>query len=272
MSDLSDGIGLTLEHAAMARAWEQVNPEELVDALRAMPAKVRNRLLSSLKTPSAKVTPISARLLATNLARASYQDRFRAADIITTPVTDTLGDEVDKVSNRQEACDVVAEVARSWGPTIVVLTAVCGVITDPDRYAAVLVACADAGYLTGELADIAGMVTDVADERLAANASSLQATMGAEASLEDIWQGAVQAAVRLSADVAGGVLPDEDDIATVERYAARLAVEAAGYGVEPTVRAVGTAEVRAELDAAVADLASRLGRLTGPDDVADALA
>lgn len=274
MTNLSAGIDLTLEHTAMARAWEQVNPEELVDALRAMPAKVRNRLLSRLKTPSAKVTVISARLLATNLARASYQDRFRAADTITSPVIDTLGEQVDKASNREEARAEVVEVAGTWGASIVVLAAVCGLITDADRFAPVLLACADAGHLSGELADIAAVISEAAETRLAANAASADVAADEPDEgepLERLWEQAVEAVGRVSADLTGRGLPDVDDIGAIERYAARLVAEAERYGVEPTVSAVGIAEVRAELDAALADLASRLRRLTGPTDVADAL-
>ncbi len=78
-------------------------------------------MLSKLKTPTSKVTSLTARLLLTNLARGTHQDRLRAADIIAGPVADELGERADKATSMHELTDVVVVEAKTSGQSIVSL-------------------------------------------------------------------------------------------------------------------------------------------------------
>ncbi|MDA8283507.1 MAG: hypothetical protein M0Z42_09500, partial [Actinomycetota bacterium] len=67
------------EAGAMQAAWRQVDPDALASILRQMPQKLRNQMLSATRVPTSKVTPATARLLMTALARRRSADAFRAA-------------------------------------------------------------------------------------------------------------------------------------------------------------------------------------------------
>ncbi len=268
MTENDSGLGPDIEHAAISRAWEQVDSDDLMKALRKMPSKVRGRMLSQLKTPSSKITNMTARLLATNLARSRHQDRYRAADTLAGPLVDSLGDTADEVADLAALRQAIEEKAETWGRSIVVLAAVAGVVNETERFAPVLVACAEAGWLAGTLDELAATLADPAAQRLAERASE----EGADDKLEEVWERAGYAAVRVASAVNDGAVPKQDDLDVVDHYIARLTAEAERYQVEPTVAAVGAAVSRAELDAAVADLASRLMLLSGPDELAGELA
>ena len=171
MNEHSAALDLADEHAAISKAWEQVSPEELVRALRQVPSKVRGRMLSTLKTPTSKVTSLTARLLVTNLARATHRDRLRAADTIAGQAADELGESADKATSLEELTDAVLVEAKTSGQSIVVLAAVCGLVGETDRFAPVMAACRDVGYLGPELTTLADSLVEVAEARLASNAA-----------------------------------------------------------------------------------------------------
>ena len=275
MNELTDSLDLTTEHTAVTKAWEQVIPEELAKALRAVPAKIRGRMLSRLKTPSSKLTSLTARMLVTNLGRGTHLDRYRAGETITGPVIKTLGEITDEAVDLGEIIDAVAEEAAKWGPSIVVVAAVCGLVNETERFAPVIVACRDAGFLGPELTGMADNLADAAAAHLAGNAGTAVSDEPGEVSdeepLEKAWEKAVAAAGRISDEVGAGRLPGEADLALVTHYAALLTDKADRFSVEATLAAVSAAATRAEADAATEALASRLRRLAGPPNVAFAL-
>ena len=268
MNERSAALNLADDHAVISKAWEQVSPEELVRALRLVPSKVRGRMLSKLKTPTSKVTSLTARLLLTNLARGTHQDRLRAADIIAGPVADELGERADKATSMHELTDVVVVEAKTSGQSIAVLAAVCGLVGETDRFASVMAACRDVGYLGPELAALADSLRKVAEARLASKAAEAAAseleTSGREP-LEKVWEQAVAATGRLSEDIGAGRLPADSDLKLLSQYTDVLSGEAERFRVEATVAAVRDAE----RDAVLAD---QLRRLAGPEDVTAGLA
>jgi len=272
MNERSAALDLADDHAVISKAWEQVSPEELVRALRLVPSKVRGRMLSKLKTPTSKVTSLTARLLLTNLARGTHQDRLRAADIITGPVADELGERADKATSMHELTDVVVVEAKTSGQSIVVLAAVCGLLGETDRFAPMMAACRDVGYLGPELAGLADSLRKVAEARLSSKAAEAAAseleTSGPEP-LEKVWEQAVAATGRLSEDIGAGRLPADNDLKLLSQYTDVLSSEAERFRVEATVAAVREATTRAERDAVLAD---QLRRLAGPEDVTAGLA
>jgi len=270
MNERTTALDLTDEHAVISKAWEQVNPEDLVRAMRDVPSKARGRMLSKLKTPSSKVTSLTARLLLTNLARGTRQDRFRAADTIAGPVADNLSESADKATSPQELTDAVVMAAENSGKSIVALAAVYGLVGDADRFASVMTACRDVGYFGPELAAVA----DAAEARLASKTAEVGTPEPEirEEPLEKVWERAVAANSRLSDDIGAGRLPADNDLKVLARYADLLSSEAERFGVQATVVAVGESAKRAELDAALAGLADQLRRLAGPEDVTPGLA
>jgi hypothetical protein len=275
MNEHSAALGPADEHAAISKAWEQVSPEELVRALRQVPSKVRGRMLSTLKTPASKVTSLTARLLVTNLARATHRDRLRAADTIAGQAADELGESADKATSLEELTDAVLVEAKTSGQSIVVLAAVCGLVGETDRFAPVIIACRDAGYLGPELITLADSLVEVAEARLASNAAKA-ATSGLETSehepLENVWERAVAATGRLTEDIGAGRLPADSDLDLLWQYTDVLSSEAERFGVGATVAAIREAATRAEQDAALAGLADQLRRLAGPEDITAGLA
>lgn len=271
MSEGTAAIDSAAEHAVITKAWEQVNPEELVRAMRNVNPKVRGRMLSRLKTPSSKLTILTGRLLLTNLARAAHTDRLRAAETIARPVADTLGDLSDGVASLAELTEELTAEAKTSGPSIVVLATAWGVIADTPRYTRLLVACRDAGYLGPELARMADTLANAAARR-AANAEEGvddEDDVFGDEPLAELWERAAEATGRLADDIRAGRLPNDADVGLVSHYASSLSSEADRFGVEATVSAVGEAATRAELEAVLAD---RLRRLAGPEDVAAGLA
>jgi len=274
MNERTVALDVADEHAAISKAWEQVNPEDLVRALREVPSKTRGRMLSKLKTPSSKVTSITARLLLTNLARATHQDRFRAADTITGSVVDNLGETADKATSMQDLADAVTAEARTSGQSIVVLAAVFGLVGDADRFAAVMAACRKAGYLGPELAALADSLLHAIKPGLASKAAEVaapQVELSEHEPLEKVWEKAVASTGRLADDIGAGRLPADSDLEVLAQYAHVLSSQAERFEVETRVAAVQEAATRAEIDAAMADLADQLRRLAGPEDVSAGL-
>lgn len=263
MNDRDEAFGAAAQHNAISAAWEQVDADELVAVLRNMPSKLRNRMLSRLKTPASRVTPLTARLLLTNLARGNHANRFRAADTMVHPLVDAIA---DQAGGRAPALrSELEEHAEGWGRSIVVLAAVCGLVGDFDRFAGVLAACAELGWLSGELGALAGPVAAYAAEHT-------QADDGEAEPLEQLWEEAKTAAVRVATDVVAGELPDPDDLTRITTYAETLAAEADVWDATPTVDAVAAAAADGERAAALDRLAERLRRLVGTDALGDDIA
>jgi hypothetical protein len=255
------------EASAIAAAWAQVDTEELAAALRAMPSKVRGRMLQQLKTPAQRITPTAARLLLTNLGRSSTALRYKVAESVTHPIIHDVGDTVDDVGRRpSDVAELVAAAEERWGRSILVLAAVCGMSIDPPRFASVFAACEQLGWLTGELAELAGPIADYAEE-LAEDADD-DTVEEDDGTLPQLWDAARSAAARVGDATGAGAAPDQADLDALGRYRRVLLEEAEGWDVEPTVAAVEAAAAASAEAAQVESLASLLARLEGPDTLA----
>ncbi|MGI8684420.1 MAG: hypothetical protein ACR2MO_04915 [Acidimicrobiales bacterium] len=269
------------EHNALSVAWQQVDHQELAAALKRMPTKLRNRVLSAHRTPSSKVTAMTARLLVTNLARGVLHDRLRAADTITAPVIHDMGHAVDSaMSGSSPLTDIgvaLHGLAEGSGPSIVVLATVTGMLGEPDRFAPALVAAADEGLLSAELEAAADAVRPavahlVDDARMAAGPADAQEEWQGSEELEalrDRWAEAIEAAERISEQVRSGQRPVDDDIGAVGYFGVTLDDAAARLGTVPTVDAVVAATEATHARQAALALAQRLRSLSGPSTLAD---
>ena len=274
---------------AISRAWHQVSPAELAAMLLLMPTKIRNRMLSTHRTPLSKVTEITARLLVTNLGRGSLAERRRAADRITSPLMHRLGDAVDDTYANGNGLDpiaaCVAELADDFGPTMVVLAAVAGLTAEPDRFAPALVAAGDAGYLSGELAEMAATARPLVEESLAVAAVAAEALRTSAAGdlapdapgtssgdLREQWTSATEATARIDTAVAEGRTVAAEDISAVMNYSAALTKLATELGAEATMGEVQAAETANTTRLTLSALADRLRSLVGPPTLAAALA
>lgn len=273
----TDPMRASLEvHNALSRAWHQVDPEELAAALKEMPTKLRNRVLSAHRTPSSKVTPVTARLLVTNLARGVLHDRLRAADVITAPVVHHIGDAVDEFASGhsplREIGAALHGMADDYGATIVVLATVAGMMGEPARFAPALVAAADESLLTPELAAAADDVRAVvADMLIAARAASGpadddRAWRGSEEldALRTKWAEALEAAERITEEVRSGRSPGDDDVDIVVSYGVTLHNTAERLGADASIDAVAAAAEACQARQSAFALAQRLRSLTGP--------
>lgn len=258
-------------HSMLSRAWEQTDPAALAAGLRALPVKVRGRMLSRLKTPASKVTPVTARLLNTNLARAGHRERLRAAETITGDIAHRLFHLAADAATFDEFVAQVHDLGAERGPSLVVLAAVAMVAGDDADGPAALAACRAAGFLEGELETAAAAVTADVEASFAARAQTSAGTDDAD-SLEQLWSDARRAAATLIEAVEAGERPGPADMGSLERFGAALAEQADRYGTAANVHAVHAASTAAELDATCGQIASQLRRLRGPESVADDLA
>ena len=272
MPDRPLPLDTATEHMAITRAWAQVDVDELASVLRTMPAKLRNRMLSRMKTPSSKMTPITGRLLLTNVARSAFNERIRTADVVVHPATGELGDRLDVTSDAGGLAEAVAELAGTWGRSIIVLAAVNGLLADAERFAAVLVACDANGYLDGELAELAGTLAPLARVQLAEDAADSDEELIDGLDLDAAWELANAAAARVVEAVGAGLAPAAEDMDDLALYSLVLDADARRWGVPADLHAVRSAEEAAHAASEHAELAVRLRRLSGPDELAEDLA
>ena len=264
----SSGILAELDNAnALARSWQHVEREELAALLRSMPSKPRNRLLSANRTPSSKVSGTTARLLVTNVARRGPRERLRVASVITDPLVLDAGDAVEDAAHHGDAAmaslvKFVTEQAADYGSTVVVLAAVVGTYSEPERLVPFFVACGRAGLLPAELETVSDALMPTAEEMLAAAGTEVA---DADRTLTARWQAAIAAAGRVRAVVGDGTVPNADDLATIDAYARVLLVEAERLGVACTVEAI-------EAALAAGDRVTALRGLAGPDALGDDIA
>jgi hypothetical protein len=264
----SSGILAELDNAnALARSWQHVEREELAALLRSMPSKPRNRLLSANRTPSSKVSGTTARLLVTNVARRGPRERLRVASVITDPLVLDAGDAVEDAAHHGDAAmaslvKFVTEQAADYGSTVVVLAAIVGTYSEPERLVPFFVACGRAGLLPAELETVSDALTPTAEELLAAAGADVA---DADRTLTARWQAAIAAAGRVRALVGDGTVPNADDLATIDAYARVLLVEAERLGVASTVEAI-------EAALAAGDRITALRGLAGPDALGDDIA
>lgn len=261
---------------ALALAWQHIDPGALARLLQAMPPKLRNKVLSQNRTPSSKVTAVTARLLVINIARRGGRERGRALDIIATPLTidaDSAKDAVvrsgDPIGTLHNAVELQAE---EWGASSVAFGAVAALYEDPVLHLPWLVACYRAGQLPPELAELAARYAEEADALLAAVAEDLDPNDDSDVldELRELWEGARNAAERIDAAVAAGVIVEATDVDAVQRWSLRLGAEADGWDAQgPTMAALEAAVVAAT---AAAGLAERLAGLSGPPALAGAVA
>lgn len=282
-SDLT--ITVSLERAAaLNRAWAQVHPEELSAALRLMPPKLRNRLLSAHRTPSSKVTAVTARLLVTNLGRGNFRDRLRAADFICSPFIHRLGDVIDEAPPAAVLAavkNVVDELSDDVGASMVVLAITSAMTGEPGRFAPALIVAADEGLLTPELAAVAAEIRPVVLSQLEeaegedGDDDPTPSSGHVASALEDIrvtWQAAVDAAERTAVDVVAGRAPSAGDLDAVRSFGDALNEEAARLGTEPLVEAVVAATEATLARQSAFELSQRLRSLAGPPTLADEVA
>lgn len=265
-SDL-DAVG------AVALGWQHINHNDLSRLLKAMPPKLRNKVLSRNRTPSSKVTAVTARLLFTNVTRRGGREREWALDIIATPLRadaeaarEVAADSADPLGILREAVDVQVD---EWGGSAVTFGAVAALYDDPVVHLPWMVACARAGQLPAELAALADRYADEADALLAADAEDLDREDGNADVLEELrilWAEARDSAVRLDAAVSAGTVVDQSDVDAVVAWSARLVAESDGWDADAPAMAALEAAVTAAT--AATGLTERLARLNGPPALA----
>jgi hypothetical protein len=274
--DLRTRLQADLDAAgAVALAWQHITAEDLARLLQSMPAKLRNKVLSRNRTPSSKVTSTTARLLVTNVARRGGRERGWALDIIAAPLTTDAEEARDAALFNSEPFKALAGIvgaqAEQWGASAVGFGAVAGVYEDPQLHLPWLVACADAGLLPAEIAEIAERYRDEARALLAAGVAEL----GLEdtdvlGELRDLWERARSAVERLDAAVTAGTTVAVSDLTTIVEWSTRLGVETENWNAHgPTMAALEAAVTAAS---AAAGLAELLAGLAGPPTLDDAVA
>lgn len=273
------------DNNALAVAWAHTSPEQLATLLRNMPVKSRNRMLSTLRTPSSKITPATARLFTTNVNRAGSSERRRAASYICQPIVDDLSAAVhdaamteadvdDAYAALEDALDRIAEAA---GDTMATLATIVGALGEPDRLAPAITAAVRRGLMHPDVAATVAELMDEGRELLAEHVARHHADdNGAEegagsSALETLWEEAKTATSRMRDVVAAGELPDPDDIAVVNRYGNTLDGESGELDVEPTVAAVLAAYEAADNADEIRERLERFAGLTGPDTFLDAI-
>lgn len=265
---------------ALSQAWSQVDYEQLAAGLRAMPTKLRNKVLSMHRTPSSKVTTSTARLLVTNLGRGSFHDRLRAADIITAPIGHHLGETLDESEGLPGEIDDVGEaiedMSHEFGHTLVVLAVVAGMNTEPERFARALVALADQDTLSDPLDELAEQVRPVVEAALIAGEDwdhdepdpSPVTELGP---LQERWREASRAIERAAEAVRAGRPAAGQDLHEVIDYSAALVAMAEGLGVEPVLAAISESVASNEAQEALAVLSRRVLGVGGPDSLGASL-
>lgn len=271
--------------SALSHAWKQVDDEQLAQALRRMPNKLRNRVLSMYRTPSSKVTATTARLLMTNLNRGSFSfhDRLRAADIITAPITQHLGEALGEAKGLAGEPDAVTEafedLAPDFGPSLVVLGVVAGMNSEPERFAPALMVLADQGQLAEPLVELAEEVRScveakgVADDTPADDHDEDPASDPDDrlSPLREHWRQASEAVERITTAVRAGQPAAGQDMREVTDYSSMLATVAGELGVEPVLEIVSEAVTQHESHQVLAALSRRVLRVGGPDSLKAAL-
>jgi hypothetical protein len=271
----------TLEEGhAIQLAWRQVESSELAAILRRMPQKLRNRMLSTNRVPSSKISATTARLLIASIGRRGGNERYHAARVITQPIAHTVEHVVNDAVGAGD--DVVEELTafvkdrtEDDGATILVLAAVSHAFLEPDLYLGFFVACRQAGILTEELAVLAESLAPLAEGLIDVLESQAEDLGVDEAerrleptpelgNLEVLWETARGAARRVYAAVRDGRVPDDDDITCVESYATALASAAQAAAVVPTMDALAAATQARETLAG-------LEGLEGPESLTDSI-
>ncbi|MHB1518240.1 MAG: hypothetical protein ACYCVN_08220 [Acidimicrobiales bacterium] len=280
------------EFGAMRAAWRQIDPDALAAILRQMPPKLRNQMLSAARVPTSKVTPATARLLMTALARRRSVDAFRAARTITHPLAAHASNFLDDVLTltvpeslvdpESASEEVLAEMGtfieenlELAGPSVLVLAAVGHTYAEPARFSPLIVACGRAGLLTTGLAEavaeieplVPGLIAGLLASEFKPTTSAPGQAVGEEERqspselLEDHWRVARGAAHRVRIAVRAGRVPAERDLAFIAAYAEALSEGAERLEVEATIEEV--------LAAVPAVEAAPLDSLTGPERLAE---
>jgi hypothetical protein len=240
----TSAIGILRQNGAIKLAWTLTDHDELASALRLMPSRGRNQMLSALRVPSAKVTTTTARLLISSLNR-SPGERLKAARFITShfahEVTECLDDALTEGRDPVEALTAEAhEGAEGVGASIVALTAITYAYTEPDYHIPFLITCADAGLLRDELGPLTESLRALAPiflEQLSARrpeegADSSQVRTPSESVLRTSWEAARVAARQIQTTVREGRPVDDDDLAALRIFNNLLGEEAARVGLK----------------------------------------
>lgn len=263
---------------AIKLAWSLVDADELASALRRMPARSRNQMLSALRVPTAKVTTNTARLLLTSLTHRSGE-RQRAGRFITRhfahQVTDRIDESLASGVDLDETLLAEAKAAAlSEGPTIAALTAIAHSYTEPAYHAPFLVACADADLLRVEyepvVASLRPLVLELLDELNTSRSteSGAEDTISASSAtpLREKWESARRAVRRTQTSVREGRPVEDSDLNALREFSKHLRAEAerAGLTGSPSVALV---EATRLAGTAVEVLAT----LRGPKEMAAAI-
>ena len=261
-------IDVLTRNSVAAAAW-RIEPGDLLELLRAMDPKTRNRFLSYHRMPSSKLSTATARLMATNVARRGT--RVKAASTVASPVMDAAIAAVDYASNQTDPAAAlvagVTDVVDKFSAGAVRLAAVAVSYEDPIRMIPWFVACWRAGLFEDDtLQASAQELADLADELLlaAGRERDLAAPdpQTADADLVQTWQAAKSSADQAVIDLGEGRPVAVDDLSTFARYNEILSQEAARFGTAEIVSEVFAAEARSAVAESVGD---DLARLIGPD-------
>ena len=112
--DLTSSALNTLRQSnAIKVAWGFVEPDKSATALRLMPARGRNQMLSQLRVPTAKVTTNTARLLISSLNR-NPRERLKAAKFITRHLSHVITEALDDaIGEGRDPMEALTHEARS---------------------------------------------------------------------------------------------------------------------------------------------------------------
>lgn len=282
MTPADDTTAIALEalrrSSAIKAAWSCVNIDELATALRLMPNRGRNQMLSKLRVPTAKITSTTARLVLTSLTR-NPGERLRAAKFITRHLAHQVTDAIDEAIS-EESDPVEAMVAKAQeltivtGATIVCLAAVANAYTEPDYYVPFLVSCAGAGLLPVGLAHVEESVHDLPqafldrlEERHSPDTgSSLSEDAAEDEPLRTSWVLAQAAGRRIQKALRGGRPVEEEDLTAVREFTTRLRSDAERIGLEGEI-SVQLVQGGVQRNEAVRALVN----LQGPDEMITAI-
>lgn len=263
---------------AIKTAWSCVNIDELATALRLMPTRGRNQMLSKLRVPTAKITPSTARLVLTSFAR-NPGERLRAAKFITRHLAHQVTDGIDEAIG--EGNDpVAAMVAKAQelngvtGATIVCLAAVANAYTEPDYHVPFLVSCAAAGLLPDGLAHVEESLHDLApfflerleERHLVPVGSDLPEVTEEDEALRTSWVLARAAGQRMQKALREGRPVEDDDLTAVRDFTVQLRADAARIGLEGEIN-VQLVQGGVQRNEAVRALVN----LQGPEEMIEAI-
>lgn len=289
MFDITPQIVKTLTNAnAIGLAWEAVDPDALAVVLRAMPSRLRNRMLSAARVPSSKIGNATSQLLKVNMRRRDESQRFRVARTITHPYADRVvasaDDAIGAGADPMVALVSAAEeLAAEAGPSIVALTVVSYAYSDPIYHVPALVACGRAHLfgerlvaLANDLETAAAACVETLKETALAAASAGIGEAGGETSddgmasrssapptasaLTHRWENAIEASERLRDRMRAGRPAVPDDLAAVSDFTNALWKAAGDVGIadEPSLGAV-------EAQRRIRSVLAGLEHLSGPE-------